>query len=152
LTQRMTDVNASAGFIRQGLSRLALNTNGLAVAGRTSDPIYGLWHVTQMPALQGISEVNSAQMRGDDENPYVKGLWVKGLGFNLEVSTIVYFDGTGYHNVFYIKSAFIVAWNQHAQIMKQMLEANYRLIGYANNGYSVYNDARAIDMVTTQGP
>jgi hypothetical protein len=125
------------------------NTNGLATPGETNPQVYGIFSHTQYPNLANIPEFNSALVRGDSENPYVKGVWTKGGGIMLLMSTVVQEDANGWHNCLYIPSAFVVAWNVRSRIKRQDFELTNKVIVFNNLGTAVKHNLRAVDMRTT---
>jgi hypothetical protein len=150
LTQIMSQAGVDAAMLRQGLGRLAGNTNGMAMPGGTGQPTtYGIFSHTQYPNLASITEVNAAQLRGDSENPYVRGIWAKGFGFVLLLSTVITNDAGGWENCLFIPSAFVIAWNVRSRMKRQDFELQNRLILYNNVGSAVKHDLRAIAMRTT---
>jgi hypothetical protein len=148
-TQSISQAVVDAPMFRSALARLIGNTNGLVMPGENSN-IYAIFSHTQYPALMNIPEFTSAYVRGDNENPHVKGIWGKGNGVKLLITTVITVDGNGWHNCMYIPSAFIVAWNVHSRIKRQDLELNNRLIAYNNVGFAIKHDLRGIDMRTQQ--
>ena len=129
-----------AATLRQLRARLIGNTNGLA----RKKKVYAWFSHTQEPALMGIPEVNSAEMRGDSENPYVKGLWVNGFGMSLMTSTVVYQDANGWHNAVFLEEALKTGWNERTLVKRQEEELFYRYILYSNMGSNVQHDARMV--------
>lgn len=147
-TQIMSQAGVDATMLRQALGRLTGNTNGKGLPGGPNQ-IFGFFSNTQMPNLMAIEEVNRAEWRGDSENPYVKGLWVKGFGFTLMVSTVVAQDANGWHNALFLKEALVTGWNIRTRIKRQELELNNRLIIFNNMGSAVQHDLRMIALRTT---
>lgn len=147
-TQIITNPVADAATLRAATARLNQNTNG---EGRVNGPktIYGHFHVSQQVSLQGIPEVNSAEARGDSENPYVKGLWVKGFGLNIDTNTTVAQDANGYHNAVFLAEAITVRWNVRSRIKRQDYEYRNGYFGYANFGSAVVYDSRMVIVRTT---
>lgn len=151
LTKHISDTGANANLLRRALARLASNTNGYAMVGQAGTPtIYGGFHTNQYPNLGNIPEVNNALMRGDSETPYVRGIWTKGFGIALWMSTVIYNDANGWHNVVYVPSAFRIAWNTRTLIKHQDFELQMRVILYNNVAGGVLNDLRAISVDTTE--
>src|SRR3990172_1908945 len=151
LTKKISDTGVTAPMLRKAMARLAGNTNGYAMVGKKGGPtIYGGFHTNQYPNLANIPEVNSAEMRGDSENPYVRGIWAKGFGFSLWLNTVITQDANGWHKVLYVPSAFRIAWNTRTLIKRQDDELQNRLILYNNLAGGVLNDLRAIDVVTSE--
>jgi hypothetical protein len=133
--------------LRRAQANLYGNTNGAVEPGTTT--MYGIFSHTQLPQLHGIEEYNKADVRGDSENPYVRGVWTKGQGILLLTSTVVANDANGWHNALYVSSAFTVDWNERASIIEDVAEAQERLIAYNNVGTGVLNDNRAFYIRTT---
>jgi len=148
LTQSMSQPEVDGPMWRKASGRLMGNTNGMAGPGET-EPVYAVFSHTQLPGLGGIPEFNNAEIRGDDETPYVKGIWMRGGGATLLMSTVVYSDANGWHNVIFVPSAFVVAWNVRSDVSVQDLELQHRVIAYNNVAIGIKNDLRALDMRTT---
>jgi hypothetical protein len=104
---------------------------------------------TQYPAVMNIPEFTEADVRGDSENPHVKGIVGKGNGVNLMISTVVLQDGNGWHNVVYVPMAFIAAWNARSRIKRQDFLLQNRIVAYNNSAFQVRHDLRAIALRTT---
>jgi len=149
LTQIVTDIDVTAALIRQAIAKLQINTNGMWRPGGTGPQAYGIFTATQSPALMGIPEVNSAEMRGDSENPYIKGIWTKGFGFMLMTSTVTPFDGTKWTSALYLAKAFRVAWNVRSMVRKLEVELATQYILYNNVGSTILHDLRAVAFQTT---
>lgn len=145
----VTGPDITGPLLRRAVALLQGNTRG------ASDPdgpnrVYGLFSHTQLPALGEIPEYNQAEMRGDSENPYVKGVWMKGGGVGLAlISTVVYFDGSAWNNCLFLAGAFIAAWNERSTIVEDQAELQSRVIAYNNLASGVkYND-KALRILTT---
>ncbi len=147
-TQTISGASVDATILRQAVGRLIGNTNGVAFPDG-KPMIHGVFSNTQYPALVAIPEVNSAEARGDSENPFVKGIWVRGFGFMLNISTVVEQDGSGWHNPLYVPSAFVIAWNVRTRLKRQDDELENRLILYNNVAGAVKHDLRVLDVITT---
>lgn len=148
LTQYMSAASVDGPMFRQAYGRLMGNTNGVAAPG-SAPQVYAIFSHTQYPELGTIPEFNSAEVRGDGENPYVKGIWMRGGGVSLSMSTVVTNDANGWHNVLFIPSAFVVAWNVRSKIKVQEYELQNRVILYNNFGSAIKHDLRAVGMRTT---
>ena len=148
LTEIMSQASVDAPMLRKGLGRLIGNTNGVVMPDG-KPKIYGIFSHTQYPNLVNIPEVNNAEMRGDSENPYVKGIWVKGFGFLLLMTTVVANDANGWHNSLFIPSAFVVAWNVRSRLKRQDDELVNRIILYNNLGSAIKHNLRALALRTT---
>ena len=144
-----TDVDGP--LLRRAYGQLMGNTNGMAEPGGDTQ-VYGLFSHTQFPNLGNIPEFNQADIRGDSENPYVKGIWTKGGGIMLLMSTIITQDANGWHNGLYIPSAFVIAWNLRSQIVRDRDALRQFVIAQNNVGSAVKHDLRAIDIRTTANP
>lgn len=148
-------VTTVAGGASVGIDRaLLLNTlSALRTAARmavqpgTSD-IRLVIHPNQIASVMSIPEITSANLRGDGENPNVKGIVLKGLGITYDVSGNVYNDGTVLHNPLYVKSAFGISWNERPSVMAQEFELQSRIIAYCNYGFNIIWDDRAADLKT----
>jgi hypothetical protein len=147
-TQIMSQASVDATMLRQGMGRLAMNTNGTFAAGE-GQTIYGIFSFTQQAALMAIPEVNSAEKRGDSENPYIRGIWTRGLGFVLLMSTVIAQDANGWHNGLFVPSAFAIAWNVRTLVKRQDIELQNRLIGFNDVATALKNDLRLIQLITT---
>jgi hypothetical protein len=142
-TQTIANPTLDATTLRAAVQRLVGNTNGVGLPGEGMT-IYGYFSSTQMVSLGSIPEVNNAMARGDSENPYVKGLWVKGFGLVANISTVAPQDANGYHNGIFLASALTVRWNTRARIKRQDFELQNRWIGYANQGSNIVHDLRLV--------
>lgn len=150
-TQVITNPNLDATTLRTAVALLDKNTNG--VSGPSPDgggkTIYGLFSSTQRVALQNIPEVNSAEARGDSENPYVKGVWVRGFGIMANLSTVVAQDANGYHNAVCLAEAFTWRWNERTNISRQEYEYRKGAYAFANAGGALVYDNRVVAIRTT---
>lgn len=135
-------------MIRKAFGRLMGNTNGLATPGGPTQ-VYAIFSNTAYPGLGEIPEFNNAEIRGDSENPYVKGIWMRGGGLELLMTTVVYQDGSGWHNCMYLPAAFAVGWNVRTKIVTQVDELQHRVILYNNVGFAIKNSKKAMQMITT---
>lgn len=148
LGQVMTQASVDAAMFRVAYGRLMGNTNGMAEPGEKPQ-VYGIFSHRQYPNLASIEEFNQADVRGDSENPFVKGMFTKASGVLAVMSTVVDNDGTADQNCLFLPSAFVVAWNVRSRLKKQEIELQNRLIAYNNFGVSVKHDLRAIALRTT---
>jgi hypothetical protein len=135
-------------MLRKAQGILMGNTNGMhGVDG--GNKIYGIFSHTQYPALAAIPEFNQAEIRGDDENPFVKGVWVKGGGAFLVFSTVVAQDANGWHNALFVPSAFVVSWNVKSRIKRQDEGLMNRVVVFNNLGTAIKHNLRAVPLRTT---
>lgn len=148
LTQNLSQAGIDAAMWRQGVGRLINNSNGEYGPGQAV-PLRAIFSPTQYPNVMAIDEFTHADIRGDGENPQVKGIFTKGGGVNVRFSTVVAQDANGWHNPLYVEDAFIVGWNQRIQALEEVTELKYRVTCFANMGVSVLHDLRAIDLRST---
>jgi hypothetical protein len=148
LTNTMSQAGVDGTGHRQALGRLGQNTNGMAGPGK--EQVYAVYSYTQLPNLGNIPEYNNAEIRGDSENPYVKGVWMRGGGVVLALSTAVYQDANGWHNPYFIREAFQVAWNtEKARVEEQRFNLATKVLCYNNFASGIVHNARALDFRTT---
>ncbi len=147
LTQIMSQASIDATMLRQGLGRLMGNMNGAAMPG--DDEFLGIFSHTQYPNIMNVPEYTNADVRGDSENPHVKGVYARGGGVKIMYSTVVAQDANGWHNVLYVRKAFVVGWNTRSRIKRQDLLLQNRIIVFNNFAVSVQHDLRAIALRTT---
>jgi len=147
LTQTMSQAAVDAAMFRQAIGRLVGNMNGAVMPG--DGEIMAIFSHTQYPNIMNIPEYTDADVRGDSENPHVKGIYSRGGGVKLMLSTVVAQDANGWHNILYVRKAFVVGWNARSRIKRQDYLLNNRIVVYNNFGVSVQHDLRAIDMRTT---
>ena len=147
LTQFVSGGSIDAAMWREAVGKLMGNTNGVAEVGDAK--IRAVISHTQYPALCTIPEFNAADVRGDSENPYVKGIFMKAGGVFVILTTVVTQDANGWHQPMYIPSAFAISWNRKTSIKSQEFELTNKVIAYNNFGSGVKHDLRAIDLRTT---
>jgi hypothetical protein len=145
-TQIMSVAAVDGTTWRQAVGRLMTNTNGVAMPGNR---IYAIFTTTQYPALANIAEFNNAEIRGDSENPYVKGIWTRGGGVLANFSTVVAQDANGWHNTVFLPEAYVIGWNVKTEVEYQQDELTRRLILFNNFGSGVQHDLRAVAVRTT---
>jgi len=148
LTQNVSQASIDGALWRQVVGRLMGNTNGVAMPGG-SKTIYGIFSHTQYPNLANITEFNNAEVRGDSENPYVKGIWMRGGGVLLNFTTVVQQDANGWHNVVFVAECFTIGWNTRHDVDMMKDELAHRLIVFNNFGSAVQHDLRGLDVRTT---
>lgn len=147
LTEGLSVADIDGPSFRRAQANLYGNTNGKAEPGKAT--MYGIFSHTQLPNLQAIEEYNNAQIRGDSENPYVKGVMTRGQGVLVNTSTVVAVDGNGWHNAMYLGEAFTMDWNVRSKVQESEVEAQGRLIAYNNVASAVLNNPRAFYIRTT---
>lgn len=147
-TNVLSAADVSANMLRKAYGILMGNTNGLATPGG-QETVYGFFTHTQYPVLGDIPEFNQADIRGDSENPYVRGIWTKGGGIMLLMSTVVYNDGSAWNNLLFHPSAIGISWNKRSMVKKDDAELQERRIAYNNVGSGVIHNLRAVLLKTT---
>lgn len=147
LTQFVSGGSIDAAMWREAVGKLMGNTNGVAEVGEAK--IRAVISHNQYPALCTIPEFNAADVRGDSENPYVKGIFMKAGGVFVILTTVVTQDDNGWHQPMYIPSAFAISWNRRTSLEDQKFELQNKVIAYNNFGSGVKHDLRAIDLRTT---
>lgn len=133
---------------RKAVGTLMGNTNGVAAPGDTPQ-MHAIFTHKQYPSLGTIPEFNSAEVRGDGENPFVKGIWMRGGGVMLHMSTVIANDANGDHNAVFIPSAYVASWNERTLLKVQEEELENRVILYNNMGTNVKHNLRAVAIRTT---
>jgi hypothetical protein len=139
--------DVSGALLRNAQALLTRNTNGQIVPGGDKD-IFLILDASQYTACMAIEEYSSAEVRGDKEFPYVRGVWSKGGGHNLLFTTVVANDANGTHGVLGVREAFGVAWNVRSKTERQQFELQSRLILYNHLGTGVIHDLRAVGIRT----
>jgi hypothetical protein len=93
----------------------------------------------------------NAEIRGDSENPQVRGIFTKASGilwnFTSKVPTG---NGNGGEGAVYTKDAFAVGWNSKPRVEQSKDGLATLYIGYANLGARVKWDARAVSVRTVR--
>lgn len=111
-----------------------------------------LWtiiHPGQFGDLMTVPELTAANLRGDSQDPNVRGMVLNGLGLNYKVSGNVYTSGGAAFNVIFVPEAFGIGWNEKPVVMAQEFELQYRIIAYSNFAHAVVWDDRAALYETT---
>lgn len=95
-----------------------LRTNSKAHYGKRSPSAMHLkYHVSQIKHLENIDVLMNAELRGDDENPNVKGFYVKGLGITFAPTGNVPFSGGAYWNCLHLSTAFVKCYNVRRRVL-----------------------------------
>ena len=145
LTQNISQASIDSTMWRRAVGLGMQNTNGQYMPGDWK----AVFSPTQYPNIMAIDEFTHADVRGDSENPTVKGIFTKGGGVNVRFSTVVTQDANGWHNPLYVESAFIIGWNTRPQAFSEQTELLFRINTFANMGVSILHDLRAIDLRLT---
>lgn len=147
LTQIMSQAGVDAAMWRQAIARLVGNMNGAVMPG--DNDIFAIFSHTQYPNLMSIPEFTEADVRGDGENPHVKGIYTRGGGVKLMLSTVVAQDGNGWHNFLGVRKCIVVGWNVRTRLKRQDLLLQNRIVLFNNFGSAIQHDLRGIDLRTT---
>lgn len=118
-----------------------------AVQPGVSDIKFIVWP-NQGPAFMSIPEFTAANLRGDGENPNVKGIVFKALGLEYIVSGNLATSAGAICNPMFVKSAFAISWNERPTVMEQEFELQNRIIAYANYGVATKWEDRAGVLLT----
>ena len=127
---------------RNAIALLGQGTNGMAAPGEVT--LYGIVDMSQLAAMMSIPEFTHAEIRGDDENPQVKGIFDKASGVLTMFTTILTTDPNGTHGCIWVPEAFAQGWNARTTPYRQRLELQNRLILANNFGVTVRHDLRAV--------
>lgn len=152
---------ASVSTVRGGIAQnfdkpFILDAVGALIenAREQYEPGTGKWaylhfHPRQYKHVMNISEITSAQIRGDAEKP-VKVGWVwEAYGLAMTVSGNVYTSGGIAHNFLHIKDSHIYGLNEDFEFLSpQEFELVTRLIAFGECGFAEVWDEYAVDMQT----
>lgn len=75
------------------------------------------YHPSQHDNLLTIAEIANAELRGDSENPNVKGFVIKAWGMTFEETGSIYETGGNKYNVLFADSAFGKAFNYEPNVL-----------------------------------
>jgi len=93
------------------------------------------YHPSQIKYLNSIAEIANAEVRGDAENPNVKGFISKGFGFTFAETGNIYNNGTHYLNLVFASSAFTLGYNAEPTILApQTSGLQVGFLGYQDFG------------------
>ena len=96
-------------------------------------PLFFKFHPSQIKYVMNISEIMSAELRGDDENPYVTGRIVRALNMAFKETANVQFTGGFYYNMLHTKKAAMLVWNQKPKVKEvQEFEYSSRVLGWTD--------------------
>lgn len=138
--------DVTSATLRNAQGLLMRNTNGEATPGKVE--IYLILDHSQYNATMAIEEYANAEARGDDERPYVKGVWSKGGGHNLMFSGVLPTTGDGTHGCLWIRKGFAVAWNERSHVVKEPTELQVRHILFNHLGTTIQHNLRAVAIRT----
>lgn len=109
-----------------------------------TDRVHVKYHPTQWKHLMAVAEIANAYARGDKQNPNVKGVIMDAWGADFAETGNVLLSGGFYHNMFFLKSAFVFGWNLKPTV-KPMQDYEYssRLVVEGEGGAAEVFDADA---------
>jgi hypothetical protein len=131
----------TAPDVRKVVAQLSIATP----AARLSDGVslYAVVHPGAQEGLQNTADFTNAEVRGDAENPQVKGFFTKANGvlwnFTTKVPTA---NGNGGEGAIFAKSCFALGWNQKPMILRERDGLATCIIGYANLAATVVYASR----------
>jgi len=106
-------------------------------------------HTSQIKNAMNQFDLTASNVRGDGTKPMVTGWLSPTLGAEIVASGNVYVSGGIAHNLCYLPTAFVEAFNEEPNIIEpQPYELVVRLIGYGEFGQSEAFDEFAVDMQT----
>jgi hypothetical protein len=143
LTAGIGDAAATltAGDLHKLVTQLRIASPAVMVGDST---IHACLHPGAIESLLDQQTLMNAEIRGDAENPQVRGIFAKASGLLFRFTTKVpTANGNGGEGAVYSPDAFAVGWNSRPRVeqSKDGLASIY--IGYANLGGRVKWDSRA---------
>lgn len=139
--------NIDKGLMLDCLQALATSAQREFKVGE--DPWYFKVHTSQIKNMMNQFDFTADNVRGDGTKPLVNGWLVKVLGAIVNESGNVYVAGGVTHNLCYIPTAFVEAFNEEPTIIPaQDYELVVRIIGYGEFGQSEAFDEFAVDCQT----
>lgn len=131
----------SAADVRKLVWQLRIESPAVMVGERE---IIACLHPGAGDGLTSAPEFMNAEVRGDAENPWVRGIFVKAFGTRFKFTTkMPTANGVGGEGAIYVPEAFAVGWNNRPTMLppQQNGITTYH-IGYANLGGRVKWDSR----------
>lgn len=118
--------------ILSAIGKLSKNGKGHIRLGANGTKKVAVVYPDEIKNLLGISDIMSAQVRGDSQNPTVKGWVVDAFGVEWRESGLVYVNAGTAYNPLLDKNAWVLAWNEKPHILEaQPYQLNVRLIAYS---------------------
>lgn len=131
----------TAGDLHTLVTQLRVASPAVMVGDQT---IHACLHPGSMRGLLDQSTLMNAEVRGDAENPQVRGIFAKASGilfrFTSKVPTA---NGYGGEGALYVPSAFAIGWNSKPKVTKGTDGLATTYIGSANLGCIVKWSSRA---------
>lgn len=106
--------------------------------------IYGLLGALQLDDVLAVPEFTHADQRGGGETPLVKGMVSKGMGVNMDFTTLLYNDGTQFHGGIWVKRCFGHYFNKRIALEKQRYIKTNRLMADCEVASNVVYDQLGI--------
>ena len=131
----------SAADVRKLVWQLRIASPAVVVGERE---IVACLHPGAGDGLTSANEFMNAEVRGDAENPWVRGIFVKAFGTLFKFTTkMPTANGNGGEGAIYVPETFAVGWNQRPTMLAPQTSglATFH-IGYANLGGRVKWDSR----------
>lgn len=121
--------------------QMRIGSAAVLIGDRT---IHACLHPGAGNGLTKSSDWTNAEIRGDSENPVVRGVFLKANGILFRFTTkMPTANGNGGEGAIYVPEAFAVGWNQKPTMEKQRSGLATFHIGSANLGGRVKWDSRA---------
>lgn len=125
----------TAGDLRAQLQAIRIADPSVMVG---EGVIYAVLHPGCIADLAGISEYANAEIRGDAENPQVRGIFMKAQGTLFRFTTNVPTgNAVGGEGALFGKRCFGIGWNSKPKMYREQDGLAHNHIGYANLGSMV---------------
>lgn len=106
--------------------------------------IHVKYHPSQIKYLETIAEIMNAELRGDSENPNVKGFFVKAWGMTFAETANIPFSGGNYWNMAFLPTAFAKGYNMEPTVKPPVeLGSVVRYFGYTSVAFGEWFDLDA---------
>lgn len=129
------------------MGTLAANVKNLWQPGKKN--MHLCFHPGEIKYVLSIPEITAANVRGDAQNPNVKGFVWDAWGMNLAESGNVYSSAGVNHNLLHVPEAFAIAYNQRPKFLEtQFDELQVRMITFTSYGVVEVFDEYALDFQT----
>lgn len=142
LTDGLGDGTTSANMldIRKLVARARITSPKVMVGERT---IHATLHPGALDGLANAADWMNAQVRGDEENPQVRGIFMKAYGILFHFTTKTpTANGNGGEGSIYVPETYAVGWNQRPRVEVQRSGVSNYVIASANLGGRVKWDSR----------
>lgn len=140
-------VDIGKSLILNALQKLITSARDNFKVGQTT--AYLCIHPSQANFLLDIPEITAADVRGDSENPNVKGWVWKAWGLNVRESGNIWQSAGVTYNMLFTSDAFAIGYNQRPTVLPlQDIEAYYNLICICEHGEVELFDEYAAQVLT----